>query len=121
MTALTTNPLHALHPPPCINRGLQAWVHPPTLVKQPECTPLRPYTQGEPGIPATVLDLALDNDWSAARAWREYFALTPGQVAKQIGLSETAYFELESQQNIHQAQRDRLAQALGLVASQLDF
>lgn len=38
----------------------------------------------EPGIPAGVVDLALDNEWSAARAWREHMELTHTKLQSKI-------------------------------------
>ena len=41
---------------------------------------------GEPGIAAAVVDLAMDKQWSGARAWREHMALTQNEVAHRMGL-----------------------------------
>jgi len=78
-------------------------------------------TVKEPGIPADVVDLAMDNDWSAARAWREYLQLTQNQVAQQLGITQGAYAQLEARKSIRKSSRQRIAAALGLHESQFDF
>jgi hypothetical protein len=49
----------------------------------------------KPGIPATVVDLAMDNDWSATRAWREHLELTQDEISKRMGITQGAYAQLE--------------------------
>ena len=38
-------------------------------------------------IPAAVVDLAMDNEWSAARAWREHMELIQSDVARRMGIT----------------------------------
>ncbi|CAG0996335.1 hypothetical protein MTYP_02579 [Methylophilaceae bacterium] len=75
----------------------------------------------EPGIPAAVVDLAMDNNWSAARAWREYLDLTQSVVAKRIGITQGAYAQLEAKNTIRKSSRLKIAAALNVDESQLDF
>ena len=51
---------------------------------------------GEPGIAAAVVDLAMDKQWSGARAWREHMALTQNEVAQRMGITQGAYAQLEA-------------------------
>jgi len=74
-----------------------------------------------PGIPADVVDFALDHQCSAARAWREYLQLTQTQVANAMGITQGAYAQLERKSSIRPSSRERIATALGLDASQFDF
>jgi len=74
-----------------------------------------------PGIPADVVDFALDHQCSAARAWREYLQLTQAQVAGAMGITQGAYAQLERKTSIRPASRQKIAAALGLVESQFDF
>lgn len=75
----------------------------------------------EPGIPAHVVDLAMDNEWSAARAWREHLELTQVAVAKRMGITQGAYAQLEGKKTIRKASREKIAKALGIDQTQLDF
>jgi len=75
----------------------------------------------EPGIPAAVVDLAMDNEWSAARAWREHKELTQTEVARRMGITQGAYAQLEAKKSIRKSSREKIAAALGIQESQLDF
>jgi len=71
----------------------------------------------EPGIPTAVVDLAMDNEWSAARAWCEYKELTQTEVAQRMGMTQGAYAQLEGRKTL----RKKIAKALDIHESQLDF
>lgn len=75
----------------------------------------------EPGIPAAVVDLAMDNEWSAARAWREHLELTQADVAKRMGITQGAYAQLEAKKTIRKSSREKVAKAFGIDQTQLDF
>lgn len=75
----------------------------------------------EPGIPADVAELAIENDISAARAWREYLGLTQAEVASRIKITQGAYAQLESKKKISKKSRIKIAAALDINESQLDF
>jgi DNA-binding XRE family transcriptional regulator len=74
-----------------------------------------------PGIPAAVVDLAMDNEWSAARAWREHKELTQTEVAQRMGITQGAYAQLEAKKSIRKSSREKIAKALGIHEPQLDF
>ena len=74
-----------------------------------------------PGIPAAVVDLAMDNEWSAARAWREYMELTQAEVAQRMGITQGAYAQLEAKKSIRKSSREKIARALEIHESQLNF
>ncbi|MCL1861859.1 MAG: helix-turn-helix domain-containing protein [Proteobacteria bacterium] len=75
----------------------------------------------EPGIPAAVVDLAMDNECSAARAWREHLELTQTEVAKRMGITQGSYAQLEGKKTIRKSSREKIAKALGIHEAQLDF
>jgi len=74
-----------------------------------------------PGIPAAVVDLAMDNEWSAARAWREHKELTQVEVARRMGITQGAYAQLEAKKTIRKSSREKIARALDIHESQLNF
>lgn len=75
----------------------------------------------EPAIPIEVVDRALAHDWSAARAWREYLDLTQTDVAARMGITQGSYAQLEGKKTIRKSSRQRIARALGIDETQLDF
>jgi predicted DNA-binding protein (UPF0251 family) len=77
--------------------------------------------KSEATIPNHVVNLALDREISAARAWREYLELTQSQVAKRMGITQSAYAQLEARKISRKSTREKIAVALGIEAEQLDF
>ncbi|MDR1461584.1 MAG: helix-turn-helix domain-containing protein [Azoarcus sp.] len=77
--------------------------------------------KAEPGIPIEVVDKALENGWSAARAWREYLDFTQTDVAQRMGITQGSYAQLEAKKSVRKSSREKIAKALGIDESQLDF
>ena len=77
--------------------------------------------KAEPGIPIEVVDKALERDWSAARAWREHLNLTQTEVAQRMGITQGSYAQLEAKKTVRKSSRDKIAKALSIDESQLDF
>ena len=75
----------------------------------------------EPGIPASVVENAIRHNLSATRAWRQYLRLTQAEVALRMGITQGAYAQLETKASIRKSSRIKVASALGIEASQLDF
>ncbi|OZN24869.1 transcriptional regulator [Actinobacillus seminis] len=75
----------------------------------------------ETGIPEEVAKRALLNDYSALRAWREHLGLTQAEVAKRLGISQSAYSQQENSQRLRKTTRLKMATALGIHSDQLDF
>ena len=73
------------------------------------------------GIPSAVVDLALDNSWSALRAWREYLGFTQAEVAARLGITQSAYSQHENSETLRASTRSKIATALGIHAEQLNF
>lgn len=75
----------------------------------------------ETGVPYEVASLAIDNDWSALRAWREHLGYTQAEVAARLCISQSAYSQHENSNRLRKATREKIAAALGLHPEQLDF
>jgi DNA-binding XRE family transcriptional regulator len=75
----------------------------------------------EPGIPAQVVNLVFDNNYSPTRAWRCHLELTQAEVAKRMGITQPAYSHLETTKTIRKSSRIKIAKALNIDESQLDF
>ncbi|MEE3609704.1 helix-turn-helix domain-containing protein [Avibacterium paragallinarum] len=72
-------------------------------------------------IPSEVVDLALDRNYSALRAWREYLGLTQIEIAKRLGITQAAYSQHEKAKYLRPTTRNKIANALGINPEQLDF
>ena len=77
-------------------------------------------SQQKSTVPNEVVNLAFDNGWSPARAWREHLNLTQAAVAKRMKLTQAAVAQFEvSGAKLRKATRDKLAAAMGLAGEQL--
>lgn len=72
-------------------------------------------------VPSAVVDLVIDNNWSALRAWREHLGYTQSEIAARLGISQSAYSQHESRATLRAATREKMAAALGIHAEQLHF
>jgi len=72
-------------------------------------------------VPAAVENLAMVNQWSAARAWREHKELTQTEVARRMGITQGAYAQLEAKKVIRKSSREKIAKALDIDAAHLKF
>ncbi len=77
--------------------------------------------KAEPTVPGQVVGLALKGELSAAKAWRTYLELTQAEVAQRMGTTQSAYAQLERKKTLRKSSREKIAQALGIDAAQLDF
>ncbi|MFU2079904.1 helix-turn-helix transcriptional regulator [Avibacterium paragallinarum] len=73
------------------------------------------------GVPYEVAALALKQDISAVRAWREYLNLTQAEVAARLGVSQSAYCQYENATRLRKSTKQKIADALNLHLEQLDF
>lgn len=77
--------------------------------------------QAEATIPNAVVSATVDGT-SPARAWREHLGLAQQDVAQRMGISQPAYAQMEAPDaKLRKTTRSRIAQALGIAQSQLDF
>lgn len=74
------------------------------------------------GVPSEVVDIFFDNQgYTAVRAWREYLGYTQQQIAERLDISQSAYSQHEKSQKLRKSTRQKIANALGINAQQLDF
>ncbi|MDW3684613.1 helix-turn-helix transcriptional regulator [Cupriavidus sp. CV2] len=71
-------------------------------------------------VPHDVVTRTVDGA-TPARAWREHLGLTQAEVARRLGISQSAYAQQESSDKLRKASRGKIAAALGVAAEQLDF
>ena len=92
----------------------------PAFVVLPYAQFVKKYQQAHALVPNEVVNLAFDNGWSPARAWREHLGLTKDAVAKRMAASQAAVAQFEvAGAKLRKATRDKLAAALGLGGEQL--
>jgi DNA-binding XRE family transcriptional regulator len=72
-------------------------------------------------VPNEVVNFTFDNDWTPMRAWREHLGLTQAEVAGRVGVSQSAYAQMENAAKPRPATLKKIAMALGLAVEQLDF
>lgn len=72
-----------------------------------------------PTIPNAVVSKVINIDISSIRAWREHLGLTQTEVARSLGISQSAYAQQEAKEPVRKATREKIAQALGIAPEQL--
>ena len=70
-------------------------------------------------IPNAVVRKVINEDMTPIRAWREHLSLTQTEVARRLGISQSAYAQQEAKEPVRKATREKIAQALGIAAEQL--
>lgn len=73
------------------------------------------------GVPSEVVNLVFVKNYSPIKAWREHLGLTQAEVAKKIGVSQSAYSQFENAEHLQKQTLKKIATALGLTVEQLDF
>ncbi|MEW6347063.1 MAG: helix-turn-helix transcriptional regulator [Paraburkholderia sp.] len=71
-------------------------------------------------IPHDVVSRSVDGA-TPVRAWREHLGLTQAEVAKRLGISQSAYAQQEGSERLRKSSREKIAAALGILPDQLDF
>lgn len=82
---------------------------------------VRHFEQAGDLVPDAVVRLAFDEGLSPAKAWRTHLGLTQEDVARRLGVTQSAYAQLEARARPRPSSRERLAKALGIAVGQLDF
>jgi DNA-binding XRE family transcriptional regulator len=72
-----------------------------------------------PSIPNAVVSKVINQEMTPIRAWREHFGLTQSEVARRLGISQSAYAQQEAREPVRKSTRDKIAKALGIVSEQL--
>lgn len=75
--------------------------------------------QSPPTIPNAVINKVINKDMTPIRAWREHLGLTQTEVARRLGISQSAYAQQEAKEPVRKATREKIAEALGIAAEQL--
>ncbi|MDD2915373.1 MAG: helix-turn-helix transcriptional regulator [Gallionella sp.] len=72
-----------------------------------------------PTIPNAVVNKVINKDMTPIRAWREHLGLTQTEVARRLGISQSAYAQQEAKEPVRKATREKIAEALGIAPEQL--
>ena len=75
--------------------------------------------QNAPTIPNAVVNKVINKDMTPIRAWREHLGLTQTEIARRLGISQSAYAQQEAKEPVRKATREKIAQALGIAAEKL--
>lgn len=78
-------------------------------------------TRIEHTIPNRVAELTLKEGATPAKAWREHLQLTQAEVASRMGITQSAYAQLEAKSRLRKSSREKIAKAFGIAPEQLDF
>jgi DNA-binding XRE family transcriptional regulator len=81
---------------------------------------VEPEASDDVSVPHNVVALMLEQQMPPARAWREYLGLTQTDVAAKIGVTQSAYAQMEAAPKNRKATREKIAAALGIQPEQLD-
>jgi len=73
-------------------------------------------------VPQAVVEKHILENMSLIRAWREHLGLSQQEVAQKMGISQSAYSQMEkAEANLRQTTVNKIARALGILPEQLDF
>ena len=92
----------------------------PAFVVIPYADYVQQHTEHLDLIPHDVISRTVDGA-TPLRAWREHLGLTQADVAKRLGITQSAYAQQENSQRLRKTSRDKIAAALGITETQLDF
>lgn len=71
------------------------------------------------GVPNAIVNRVFDAGISPMAAWREHLRLTQGEVAARLGISQSAYAQMEAGKRPRKATLKKVAEAMGLEVEQL--
>lgn len=92
----------------------------PAFVVVPYAEFMHRFEQAGDLIPHAVVELVIDHDMTPAKAWRTHLQLTQDEVAQRMGITQSAYAQLEASAKPRKSSRERIAGAFGISAVQLD-
>ncbi|OFZ68585.1 MAG: transcriptional regulator [Betaproteobacteria bacterium RBG_16_56_24] len=91
----------------------------PTFAVIPYAEYISLSKQHAPTIPNAVVNKVINKDMTPIRAWREHLSLTQSEVARRLGVSQSAYAQQEAKEPVRKSTREKIANALGIVPEQL--
>jgi DNA-binding XRE family transcriptional regulator len=92
----------------------------PSFVVIPYNDYIQAYQREHSLIPNEVVRSVVDG-MTTVRAWREHLGLTQVEVAQKLGITQPSYAKQEASNGLRPASIKKIARALGLTPSQLDF
>jgi DNA-binding XRE family transcriptional regulator len=93
----------------------------PVFVVVPYEEFVRRFEQAGDLVPDAVVKMVFDDGMPVAKAWRTHLGLTQGQVAQRMGITQSAYAQIEAGTLNRKSTRQRIADALGIRVGQLEF
>lgn len=72
-------------------------------------------------IPHSIMSRIINENISPIRAWREHLNHTQTDLANQLGISQSAYAQIEAAKRPQKVTKQKIAQALGIRLAQLDI
>ena len=91
----------------------------PLFVVLPYAEYMRLYCNDKDSIPHEVISAVVDGE-TPVKAWREYLGFTQTDIAKRMGVSQSAYAQMENGKP-RKATVSNIARALNITAEQLCF
>ncbi len=70
-------------------------------------------------VPDSIVNRVFDAGLTPMAAWREHLRLTQDEVAARLGISQSAYAQMETGKRPRKATLNKVAQAMGLEVEQL--
>lgn len=92
----------------------------PSLVVVPNEASRRMCPDAAQGlVPDIIVNRMFDTGLTPMAAWREHRRLTQDEVAARLGISQSAYAQMETGKRPRKATLNKVAQAMGLEVEQL--
>jgi len=79
------------------------------------------YEEKRVWIPNEVVEKTVMEGVSPIRAWREHLGLTQEEAARRLGVTQSAFAQMERAKRPRKTTLQKVAQALGIDVAQLDF
>lgn len=92
----------------------------PAFVVVPYAEFVRRFEQAGDLVPHAVVELVIEQGMTPAKAWRTHLGLTQSAVGERMGISQSAYAQLEASTKLRKSSREKIAKAMGISEVQLD-